>query len=253
MKYGLEVSSLSACYTNGKTATCILENLSMRVPAGQIGIIVGPSGAGKTTLLNCVAGLHAYHEGSVVLAIDSRRGAIQHTSKQTLSPLERRRIGIAFQHSHLWSHFTVRENLMHPQIWLGGISRKDARTWADYLLRKLQLEEMGDISISALSGGQKQRVAIARGLALKPDILLLDEITANQDPENVLRIFSLIRLYVADTGCTVLTVSHDMEFVRRMADKVLFLKGGKIAAEGHADEIFNDPKSSELESFINAF
>lgn len=253
MKYGLEVSSLSASYLNGKEVVYVLENLSMRVAAGQIAVIVGSSGAGKTTLLNCIAGLHAYHKGSVILAVDSKQGAIQHTSMQSLSPLDRRRLGIAFQNSHLWSHFTVRENLTHPQIWLGRISRKDARTWADYLLRELQLEGLGDTRVSALSGGQKQRVAIARGFALKPGILLLDEITANQDPENVLRIFSLTRMYVADTGCTVLTVSHDMEFVRRIADKVLFLKGGKIVEEGGADEIFNGPKSSELESFINAF
>lgn len=253
MKYGLEISSLSASYSGDKKAACVLENLSMRVAVGQIAVIVGPSGAGKTTLLNCIAGLHAYKEGSVVLAVDSKLGAIQHTSQQALSPFDRRRIGVAFQHSHLWSHFTVRENLMHPQIWLARKSRREARFWADYLLHELRLDEFGDARVSALSGGQRQRVAIARGFALNPDVLLLDEITANQDPENVSRIFALVRSYVASTACTVVTVSHDMEFVKRIADKVFFLKGGKIAAEGGVDEIFNLTENTDLTGFINAF
>lgn len=257
MKTGLEITGLSATYDahgekNSISAPPLLNDLRMRVGLGKIAVVVGASGSGKTTLLNCIAGLHAIHAGYIVLCGDSKRGAIEHSNDKLLGTLELRRIGIAFQQSNLWSHLCVRDNLIHPQMKLSKVSRADATEWANYLLRELVLDEHGDKSVNALSGGQRQRVAIARALSLRPDMLLFDEITANQDPENVQRIVELIRHYMEKSGCTAVTVSHDMSFVRRVADTVHFLHDGVIRMEATPEVFFNNPQDDVIQRFLSA-
>ncbi len=258
MSSGIEITRLTARYaaSHGQAqanAPAVLKDLSMRVAAGSIAVVVGPSGAGKSTLLNSIAGLQPIAGGYVAMALDSRRGAIEHGVDMRLGPQERRRIGVAFQQSNLWSHFSVRENLVHPQVKLAGSSRREANEWALYLLGALELLDHADKDVGALSGGQRQRVAIARAICLRPDVLLFDEITANQDPENILRVFNLIRGYVKDTGCTALTVSHDMGFVERVADTVHFLQGGVIRVEGATHDFFHGQHDELVSRFLQAF
>lgn len=258
MATGIEITKLTARYASSPTqvaanAPDVLKNLSMRVGAGTIAMVVGPSGAGKSTLLNSIAGLQPIAGGYVAMCLGSHKGVMEHGKDTLLTPKDRRRIGIAFQQSNLWSHFTVRENLTHPQIKLAGVSRADANRWADELLSALVLEDQAHKGVGELSGGQRQRVSIARSLSLRPDILLFDEITANQDPENVNRVFNLIRSYVQSTGCTALTVSHDMGFVRKIADTVHFLHGGIIRVEAPTATFFDNPQDEIVSKFLQAF
>ncbi len=253
MDIGIEILGLTARYSRDARTPPVLNDLSLRLGLGTVGVVVGPSGAGKTTLMNCVAGLHDYEAGSITLAADHRHGAIQHTPDRPLTAVERRRMGIAFQQSHLWSNLSVRDNLVHPQVWLKKVPRKQAQARADQLLASLELEAQAHARVTDLSGGQRQRVAILRALALSPDVLLLDEITASQDPQNVQRIFDLVRSYVAETGCTALTISHDMEFVRRIADTVLMLEGGGIAASVARADLEAGRLPPPLARFMSAF
>lgn len=253
MKTGIEIMNLQASYRRDGRSVPVLHGMDLRLGLGEIGVMLGASGAGKTTALNCVAGLQSYDCGSVVLAADHQHGAMQHTSSKALTPLERRRIGVAFQQSHLWSHLSVLGNLVHPQVWLLGSVRRDATERAMELLEALDLADQRDARISDLSGGQRQRLAVLRALVLRPDVLLLDEITASQDPLNVQRIFSLVKQYVAESGCTVLTISHDMEFARRIADRMFFLRDGRVAAQGALDELLSGEGGTELRGFMGAF
>src|SRR5471032_848723 len=258
MKSGIEITRLTARYaaSNGQTTgntPAVLQDLSMKVSAGSIAVVVGPSGAGKSTLLNCIAGLQPIAGGYIALELDSRRGVIEHGAEVRLGARERRRIGVEFQQSNLWSHFTVRENLVHPQMKLAGLARREANEWAEHLLDVLELRDHASKDVGALSGGQRQRVAIARSLCLRPDVLLFDEITANQDPENIQRVFNLIRAYVQDSGCTALTVSHDMGFVQKVADTVHFLHGGIIRVEAPTDAFFNHQRDEVVSRFLQAF
>lgn len=254
---GIDTADLTASHAAGRgenaSAKPVFENLMLRVEGGRIAVIVGPSGAGKTTLLNCVAGLHPVDNRNVALALYSARGAIEHGRDKSLSAVDRRRIGVAFQQSNLWSHLSVRENLVHPQMKLGGRSRSAATEWASHLLAQLALSDHAGKPASSLSGGQKQRVALARALCLNPDVVLFDEITASQDPENVQRIFDLIRGYIADSGATALTVSHDMSFVRRIAESVAFLSNGVIRMKATPDIFFNDCDDLVVQRFLQAF
>lgn len=253
MKTGIEILGLRASYRRNGSVIPVLHGIDMRLGLGEIGVMLGASGAGKTTVMNCAAGLQAYDSGSVVLAADHPRGAIQHTSGRSLTPLERRRIGVAFQQSHLWSNLSVLGNLVHPQVWLRGTPNHLALRRALELLEQLDMAAQREARVSELSGGQRQRLAVLRALTLQPDVLLLDEITASQDPHNVQRIFSLVKDYVATSGCTVLTISHDMEFARRIADRVFYLRDGSIAAQGALDSLLTGSNGEELRNFMGAF
>lgn len=250
MKKGIEVRNLSASYGAGKKRIPVLEGISFTVGLGKVAMVIGPSGAGKSTLLNSVAGMHPLDEGSVVLAVDHPRGAIQHTADRSLKPQERRRVGIAYQKPNLWSHLNVIDNLVHPQVWLLKRSRKSARDRAEGLLHGMGLLEHASDPVTDLSGGQAQRVGIIRSLALEPDVLLLDEVTASQDPQNAQVVFELIRAYVDRSGCTVITISHDMGFVEQMADQVLFLTNGALRDGGTPEAVFSNVTDPEITDFI---
>ena len=250
-QWGIDIASMSASHAGaGRLRVPVFQDLRLRVPAGQVMVIVGPSGAGKTTLLNCVAGLHPINTGYVAMAVGSARGAIEHGQGKTLSAQDRRRVGVAFQQSNLWSHMSVLENLTHPQVHLGGASRAQAREWAEHLLERLVLIDHRDKNTQALSGGQKQRVAIARSLCLRPDVVLFDEITANQDPVNVQRVVELMQAYVRDHQACALTVSHDMAFVRRVADSVAFLEAGAIAMQADRETFFGPQAPERVRDFL---
>lgn len=257
---GIDITGITASYDDPKrrkagahAARPIFSNLKLRVPHSQVAVVVGPSGAGKTTLLNCVAGLQRIDHGYVALALGSKRGSMEHGHDKFLTAFDRRRIGVAFQQSNLWSHFCVLDNLVHPQMKLAGRSKADAMQWAEQLLDDLLLHEHALKPVTALSGGQRQRVAIARALSLHPDIVLFDEITANQDPENVQRVYDLIRNYVSTTGATALTVSHDMGFVRKIADTVAFLSDGVIRVQATPEQFFNHCDDEIVQRFLKAF
>lgn len=249
MRTGIEVRDVVASYGDEETKP-VLNGITFTVPLGGIAMVIGPSGAGKSTLLNVVAGMHPMDHGSVVLAADHRNGGLQHTPERTLKPRERRRVGIAYQKPNLWSHLCVVDNLVHPQVWLFKRRRREARERAMALLESMGVAEYAQAPVTDLSGGQAQRVGIVRSLALEPDVLLLDEVTASQDPQNAQRVFELIRGYVERTQCTVMTISHDMGFVQQIADQVLFLNDGVLRVGGTAREVFAQETDSEIARFV---
>ena len=250
MATGIEVRGVTASYGDSKQRVLALSEVSFAVPLGTIAMIIGPSGAGKSTLLNAVAGMHPLDAGSVVLAADHPRGGLQHTPDRPLRPRERRRVGIAYQKPNLWSHLSVRKNLVHPQRWLLKRSRAEARRRADELLEAMGVLEYSASPVTDLSGGQAQRVGIARSLALDPDVLLLDEVTSSQDPHNANAVFHLVTDYAQRTQCTVMTISHDMGFVRHIADRVLFLADGNLRDGGSPSEVFAGESDDEITAFV---
>ena len=250
MKTGIEVRDLAASYGEGRKQVSVFTDLTFKIGLGEIAMVIGPSGAGKSTLLNAVAGMHPLDSGSVVLAVDHPNGGIQHTPDQGLKPRDRRRVGIAYQKPNLWSHLNVRENLLHPQRWLLGRPRREARDRADALLEAMGVAEYANAPVTDLSGGQAQRVGILRSLALEPDVLLLDEVTASQDPQNAQLVFELLQDYVQRTQCTVLTISHDMGFVERIADQVLFLADGRLRNGGPPKSVFRGETDPEIAAFV---
>jgi ABC-type polar amino acid transport system ATPase subunit len=250
---GLRVHDLRASYGSRKKRLQVLNGASFEAARGTITVVVGSSGAGKSTLINCVAGLQPIDEGTIQFLVDGGAKSITCNRKRRLSARERRSIGVCFQQSHLWSHMSVRDNLVHPQVWLKGISKTEAESVADGLLDSLRLSPQANSAVSQLSGGQRQRVAILRALAVKPEILLLDEITASQDPANVQSIFDIIKKYVAETGCTVLTISHDMQFVRRIADRVYLIANGAIVDTCSNTDLAAGKIGSRLAEFTRMF
>jgi len=247
---GIEVRNVTASYGSGRKLWVALADVSFSVGLGNIAMVIGPSGAGKTTLLNAVAGMHPLDRGSVVLAADHPRGGLQHTAEQGLKPRERRRVGIAYQKPNLWSHLNVQQNLMHPQRWLLKRSRRDAKARTDALLEAVGVAEYARAPVADLSGGQAQRVGIIRSLALDPDVLLLDEVTASQDPQNAQAVFELLTDYVRRTYCTVMTISHDMGFVERTADQVLYLSDGWLRDGGSPASVFAGSSDPDIAAFV---
>lgn len=250
---GLQVHNLKASYGNRKKSVPVLKGASFEAMRGTITVVVGSSGAGKSTLINCVAGLQPIEDGEIKFAVEGGARRIVCDRRRSLSTAERRFIGVCFQQSHLWSHMTVQENLVHPQVWLKGTPRNVAEDKATALLASLRLDAQAKSPVTQLSGGQRQRVAILRALAVEPEVLLLDEITASQDPANVQSIFGIVKAYVKETGCTVLTISHDMQFVRKIADVVHLIQGGEIVETCTNRELALGGIGHRMADFTKAF
>jgi ABC-type polar amino acid transport system ATPase subunit len=248
----LQVSGLKASFGQGRKQHRVLEGVDLQAARGRISVAVGPSGAGKSTLINCIAGLHRPDAGEIRFSIDNGARLVTCNRSRALKATERRSIALCFQHSHLWSHMSVRENLVHPQVWLTKTPQAAAKARADELLDALSLGAFADSRVTDLSGGQRQRVAILRALSLRPEILLLDEVTASQDPSNVQKIFDLVKTYVSETGCAVLTISHDMHFVKRIADYIYLIEAGKIVHECESADLAT-ATGSALARFVSAF
>ncbi len=250
---GLRVRGVKASYGSRKNLRKVLNGITFDAMKGKITVVLGSSGAGKSTLINCVAGLQRIEAGEVQFIVDGGQTVVTSDHRRSLTPLERRVIGVCFQQSYLWSHMSVLDNLIHPQVWLKGIPRTRARQHAVDLLSTLGLEAHADAQVSQLSGGQRQRVAVLRALSIEPEVLLLDEITASQDPANVQAIFELVKGYVARTGCTALTISHDMQFVRKISDVVYLIEGGVIVDGATNAELSSGQLGPKLTDFTMAF
>lgn len=251
---GLRIHNLKASYgTRKKKAVPVLKGASFEAMRGTITVVVGSSGAGKSTLISCVAGLQPIEDGEISFAVDGGARKIVCDRRRSLSTSERRFVGVCFQQSHLWSHMTVRENLVHPQVWLKKTPREVAENKANALLASLRLDAQANSQVTQLSGGQRQRVAILRALAVEPEVLLLDEITASQDPANVQSIFGIVKAYVKESGCTVLTISHDMQFVRKIADVVHLIQGGEIVETCTHRELAIGNVGNHMAEFTKAF
>lgn len=226
--------------------TTILDGISFSVKKSEVIVIVGPSGCGKSTLLRCINALEPIQEGSITLDGD----VIERNSK-TL-PLLRQRIGMVFQSYDLFPHLTMLDNVLLAPCKVQKRDKEEVKQEAMSLLERVGLKEKAKSYPRELSGGQKQRVAIVRALCMHPEILLFDEVTAALDPEMVREVLDVM-LDLAKQGRTMLIVTHEMQFARAIADRIIFLDNGKIVEEATPDEFFDNPKTERAKQFLNTF
>ncbi|WP_077928548.1 ABC transporter ATP-binding protein [Wohlfahrtiimonas populi] len=232
----------------------ILKGISLSLYKGEVISLLGSSGSGKSTFLRCLNLLETPDSGRITLNNEelelkaSPKGLIAKNQKQLQK--YRSRVGMVFQSFNLWAHMTVLENVIEAPIHVLGIPKKDAIATAEKLLDKVGLLNKKDAFPNSLSGGQQQRVAIARTLAMNPDVILFDEPTSALDPELVQEVLKVIQ-ELAKEGMTMIIVTHEMDFARNVSDKILFFHQGVIEESGAPDEMFNNPKSERFKQFIN--
>ena len=226
--------------------TAVLKDVSLSVRKGEVIVIIGPSGCGKSTFLRCLNGLEPIQGGQITLDGD----AVVSGSKEIARLRER--IGMVFQSYELFPHKTILENVTLAPMKVRKVPRAEAEKEAMELLARVGLEEKKDSYPRQLSGGQKQRVAIVRALAMHPEVMLFDEVTAALDPEMVREVLDVL-LSLARQGRTMLIVTHEMSFAKAVADRVVFLDGGEIVEEGAPGEFFAHPKTERARRFLSTF
>ncbi len=237
----LEIEHLRKSYEDNE----ILKDISLTVKKGEVIVIVGPSGCGKSTFLRCINALEEIQEGNI--KID---GTI-FDKKKNLKEL-RQKVGMVFQNYELFPHLTVLDNLTLAPRKVQKKNKPDAQEEARSLLKRVGLPEKEKSYPRQLSGGQKQRVAIVRALCMHPEILLFDEVTAALDPEMVREVLDCL-LDLAKQGRTMIIVTHEMQFARAVADRVVFMDEGKIVEEADPDQFFTQPKTERARKFLNIF
>ena len=224
----------------------ILDDFNLEVREGEVVVIVGPSGCGKSTLLRCINGLEQIQSGSI--AIDGQEVAEKGSVRNHL----RQKVGMVFQSYDLFPHLSVLGNLLLAPVKVQKRSQKEVKREAMDLLDRVGLADKADSYPRQLSGGQKQRVAIVRALLLHPEILLFDEVTAALDPEMVREVLAVI-LGLAKQGRTMLIVTHEMQFAKAVADRVIFLDEGKMVESNTPREFFAHPQTERARKFLNVF
>lgn len=240
MSVQIEVTDLHKTY--GKNE--VLKGISAKFNKGDVVCIIGPSGSGKSTFLRTLNGLEDATSGDVII------NGYNLTDKNTDINLVRQHVGMVFQHFNLFPNMTVLENIMYAPVELKKLTKTEAKEKALRLLGAVGLEEKKDTMPEMLSGGQKQRVAIARALAMDPDVMLFDEPTSALDPEMVGDVLDLMRR-IADDGMTMLIVTHEMGFARKVANRVMFTDAGVILEDGKPEDLFENPQHPRLQDFLS--
>ena len=236
----LEINNLSK-----KFATeYVLKEVSLSIKYGEIISLVGPSGSGKSTILRCINGLEDINKGNIIF-----KGSLMGKNKNKQKEL-RKKIGIVFQHFNLFPHYSVLNNITNPLKIVNNIDKKNASNIAKKILNKVGLLNKKDNYPFQLSGGEKQRVAIARSLAMDPDIMMFDEPTSALDPELSVEVFQTIK-DLANEGMTMLIATHDINFVKEVVEKMIFIDKGKIVEMGPPDLIFSSPKKERTKKFLS--
>ena len=224
----------------------VLRDVSLTVSRGEVVVVIGPSGCGKSTLLRCINGLEPIQSGEILLD-----GQVLTDGTAKWSQV-RQKIGMVFQSYELFPHMTVMENVLLGPLKVQGRKREEAEKMAETLLERVGLLEKKSSFPRQLSGGQKQRVAIVRALMMQPEIMLFDEVTAALDPEMVREVLDVM-LELAKGGMTMVIVTHEMQFARAIADRVIFMDAGEIVESGEPEEFFTKPKTERLQRFLNIF
>lgn len=224
----------------------VINDFSLSVKKGEVIVIVGSSGCGKSTLLRCLNGLEDIQGGTIKLD-----GEEVLKGSKNISEI-RRRIGMVFQSYELFPHMNVLDNILLAPVKVLKRKKEEAREEALSLLKRVGLEAKASAYPRQLSGGQKQRIAIVRSLIMHPEVLLFDEVTAALDPEMVREVLDVI-LDLADEGKTMIIVTHEMQFAKAVADRIILLEDGTIVEEGTPEEFFNNPKTERAREFLKSF
>ena len=220
-----------------------LDGVSAQIHRGEVVVVIGPSGSGKSTFLRCLNLLELPTGGQILF------DGADITDKNCNISLHRQKMGMVFQHFNLFPHMTILKNMTIAPMQLLHKSKEDAEKTALELLSRVGLADRANAYPSQLSGGQKQRVAIVRALAMQPEVMLFDEPTSALDPEMVGEVLEVMK-ELANSGMTMVVVTHEMGFAREVADRVLFMADGKLIEEGTPEEIFSHPKSPRLQDFL---
>lgn len=222
----------------------VLQGIDLEIREGEVLCVIGPSGSGKSTLLRCLNKLEDITSGTVVV------DGFDVTDPNVDINEVRRHVGMVFQHFNLFPHMSVAENIMLAPVELKKMNRTEARAKALELLERVGLKEKADARPASLSGGQKQRVAIARALAMSPGIMLFDEATSALDPEMVGEVLQVIK-ELADSGMTMVLVTHEMGFAREVADRVVFMADGVVCEQGKPEDLFGNPQQARTQDFLS--
>lgn len=251
MEQILEMKQIVKDYANCRA----LDHVDFSMKKGETVAIIGPSGSGKSTLLRCINCLNRITSGSITLNGETFVDTPDGKSAQYIPDKELRRIcaqtGMVFQHFNLFPHMTCLKNICYAPIKVKKEDKASAEQRGRELLELVGLASKADVYTAQLSGGQKQRIAIARGLAMNPEIMLFDEPTSALDPEITGEVLNVIKK-LADEHITMVVVTHEMGFAREVADRVIFMDQGKIVEQGAPEQIFTNPKSGRLKDFLSS-
>ncbi len=237
----IEIRNISKWYSESFQ---VLKNCSATVDKGEVVVVCGPSGSGKSTLIKCVNALEPFQEGEIIV------NGINVGDPKTDLPKLRQHIGMVFQHFELFPHLSITDNLALAQMKVLGRTREEAVKRGLELLARVHLEDHANKFPGQLSGGQQQRVAIARALAMDPVCMLFDEPTSALDPEMINEVLDVM-VELAQEGMTMMVVTHEMGFARRVADRVLFMENGQILEDAPTQEFFTQPKSDRAVQFLS--
>lgn len=236
----IKIENLGKSFNNKQ----ILKDINFEIEKGEVISIIGPSGSGKSTFLRCINMLEIPDEGSIYFKDEK----ITKNEKQL--NMIRQKIGMVFQQFNLFPHMTVKENITLAPALTGKYDKHSAEEKAKELLKILGLEDKIDVYPNKLSGGQKQRIAIARALAMEPEIMLFDEVTSALDPEMVKEVLDVMK-DLAVSGMTMVLVTHEMNFAKQISDRVVFMSDGRITEVGIPKEIFENPKEARTKEFLS--
>ncbi|WP_205617889.1 amino acid ABC transporter ATP-binding protein [Atopococcus tabaci] len=220
-----------------------LKDINLSFNKGEVTVVIGPSGSGKSTMLRCINGLESIDDGKLIV-----NGTDLHAKATNLSQI-RKRVGMVFQHFNLYPHMTVLENVTLAPIKVLKQDPEEARKTAEQLLDKVNLLDKKDSYPTRLSGGQKQRIAIARGLAMNPEVLLFDEPTSALDPETIDDVLDVMKK-LAREGMTMIVVTHEMGFAREVGDRIVFMADGQVVEDREAVDFYENPRDPRAKQFL---
>ena len=222
----------------------VLKNINLTVTKGERIVVCGPSGSGKSTAIRCINHLEEHQKGQIIVDGTELTGDLKHIEQI------RKEVGMVFQHFNLFPHLTILENLTLAPIWVKKVPKKQAVETAMNYLGRVKIPEQANKYPGQLSGGQQQRVAIARSLCMNPKVMLFDEPTSALDPEMISEVLDVM-VELAEEGMTMICVTHEMGFAKKVADRVIFMDMGEIIEENEPNEFFNNPRNERTQLFLS--
>ncbi len=239
-KYIVEMNAVHKWYGDFH----VLKDINIKVEKGERIVICGPSGSGKSTAIRCINHLEEHQKGQIIIDGTELTGDLKHIEKI------RREVGMVFQHFNLFPHLTILENLVLAPIWVKKMPRKEAEEIAMKYLERVKIPEQAKKFPGQLSGGQQQRVAIARSLCMNPKVMLFDEPTSALDPEMISEVLEVM-VELAEEGMTMLCVTHEMGFAKKVANRVIFMDAGQIIEQNEPHEFFDNPQHERTQLFLS--